>query len=56
MPLNAQIDFLLLTAIWGASFLFMQLALPDFGTLPTAALRVSIACLVLLPRNAPGAA
>ena len=49
MPLTAQIDFLLLTAIWGASFLFMQLTLPDFGMMPTAALRVAIACGVLLP-------
>lgn len=49
MPLRVQTEFLLLTAIWGASFLFMQLALPEFGMMPTAALRVAIACLVLLP-------
>jgi drug/metabolite transporter (DMT)-like permease len=43
------VDFLLLSAIWGASFLFMQLALGDFGALPTAALRVAIAAAFLLP-------
>ena len=42
-------DFLLLAAIWGASFLFMRLATVEFGALPTAALRVGIAALFLLP-------
>ena len=43
------LDFGVLTAIWGASFLFMQMAAPQFGVMPTAALRVAIASLVLLP-------
>lgn len=42
-------DFLLLAAIWGASFLFMRLAAADLGALPTAALRVAIASLFLWP-------
>ena len=42
-------EFLLLAAIWGASFLFMRLATVEFGALPTAALRVTIAALFLLP-------
>ncbi|MDB5827620.1 MAG: protein of unknown function transrane [Variovorax sp.] len=42
-------DFLALSAIWGASFLFMRLAVVDFGTLPTAALRAGIGALALLP-------
>ncbi len=42
-------DFLLLAMIWGASFLFMRTAAVEFGALPTAALRVSIAALFLLP-------
>ena len=42
-------DFLLLAAIWGASFLFMRIAAADLGALPTAALRVAIASLFLLP-------
>jgi len=42
-------DFLLLAAIWGSSFLFMRLSTVEFGALPTAALRVAIASLFLLP-------
>jgi drug/metabolite transporter (DMT)-like permease len=42
-------DFLLLAGIWGASFLFMRLAAAELGPLPTAALRVAIASLFLLP-------
>ena len=42
-------DFFLLAAIWGASFLFMRLSAVEFGALPTAALRVGIAALFLLP-------
>lgn len=42
-------DFIWLGAIWGSSFLFMRMAVVDFGPLPTAALRVAIASLFLLP-------
>jgi drug/metabolite transporter (DMT)-like permease len=42
-------EFLLLGAIWGASFLFTRLAATEFGALPTAGLRVTIATLFLLP-------
>jgi len=42
-------EFVLLAAVWGSSFLFMRLALPDFGPLATAAVRVGIAAAVLLP-------
>ena len=42
-------DFVLLAAIWGASFLFMHLGAVEFGVLPTAAVRVAIAALFLLP-------
>ncbi len=41
-------DFLWLSAIWGASFLFMSLGAHEFGALPTAGLRVGIAALFLL--------
>lgn len=43
------IDFMLLAAIWGSSFLFMRLATVEFGALPTAAVRVAVASLFLLP-------
>ncbi|WP_299509770.1 EamA family transporter, partial [uncultured Limnohabitans sp.] len=42
-------DFLILAAIWGSSFLFMRQAALELGALPTAAIRVSIAALFLLP-------
>ena len=41
--------FLLLAALWGASFLFMRMGAQEFGALPTAGLRVTIASLFLLP-------
>ena len=43
------VDFVLLAAIWGSSFLFMRLAVVEFGPLPTAFLRVAIATVFLLP-------
>ena len=43
------LEFLLLAAIWGASFLFLQQAAREFGPLPTAFVRVGIAALFLLP-------
>ena len=43
------IDFLLLAAIWGASFLFMRVAAPEFGPLALIGLRSGIAALCLLP-------
>jgi drug/metabolite transporter (DMT)-like permease len=43
------IEFILLAAIWGASFLFMRLGTREFGAVATAGVRVSIAALFLLP-------
>ena len=42
-------DFVMLGAITGSSFLFMQIGVREFGPLPTAAIRVTIAALFLLP-------
>lgn len=42
-------DFLFLGAIWGSSFLFMRVASIELGALPTAAIRVAIASVFLLP-------
>ena len=42
-------EFVLLAALWGASFLFMRLGAADFGPWATAGLRVALASLVLLP-------
>lgn len=44
-----QQEFLLLAAIWGASFMFMRLAVVDFGPWATAGIRVGIAAAMLLP-------
>ena len=38
-------DLILLGALWGASFLFMRVAAPEFGPIPLIAVRVA----VLLP-------
>ena len=43
------IELFVLAAIWGASFLFLRIAVPEFGPVPLIALRVGIATLVLLP-------
>jgi drug/metabolite transporter (DMT)-like permease len=43
------LDFVLLAAIWGSSFMFMRQGAIELGALPTAGLRVGIAALFLLP-------
>lgn len=43
------IDLLLLAAMWGGSFLFMRIAVPEFGPMPMVEMRVAIAALVLVP-------
>lgn len=42
-------EFVLLSAIWGASFLFLRVAVVEFGVFATAGMRVVIATLFLLP-------
>lgn len=49
MAFASVVDFLLLAAIWGSSFLFMRVAVVEFGPLPTAAVRVAVAAIFLLP-------
>ena len=43
------LEFILLAALWGASFLFMRLGAAEFGPLPTAGLRVALATMFLWP-------
>jgi drug/metabolite transporter (DMT)-like permease len=43
------LDFLLLASLWGASFLFMRISTVEFGPVATAAVRVSIASVFLMP-------
>lgn len=44
-----SVEYILLAAIWGSSFMFMKTATASFGPLPTAAARVAIAAAFLLP-------
>lgn len=43
------LDLLLLAAVWGGSFLFMRVAVKDFGPAALIELRVGLAALFLLP-------
>ena len=43
------VDFVMLAAIWGASFMFMRTASQEMGPLASAGMRVIIAALFLLP-------
>ena len=43
------LEFVLLAALWGASFLFMRLGASEFGPLATAGLRVILATVFLWP-------
>jgi drug/metabolite transporter (DMT)-like permease len=42
------VDLFVLGAIWGASFLFMRIAAPEFGAIPLITARVGIAALFLI--------
>ena len=44
-----RFDYLMLAALWGASFLFMRIGAAEFGPLATAWTRVWIATLFLFP-------
>jgi drug/metabolite transporter (DMT)-like permease len=43
------LELLMLGAIWGASFLFMRIAAPQFGVMPLVEMRLALGALVLLP-------
>ena len=43
------VDLILLGALWGASFLLMRVAAPEFGPIPLIEIRVGIGALFLLP-------
>ena len=44
-----RIDYLMLAALWGSSFLFMRMGAAEFGPLATAWARVCVATLFLFP-------
>ena len=41
MPLDATLRLLLLSSLWGASFLFMRIAAPELGAFSTCLLYTS---------------
>jgi len=49
MNLRQQLEFVLLAAVWGASFLFMRVSVPEFGPLPLMLVRCTVGAVVLLP-------
>ncbi len=49
MTRRLQAELLLLAALWGASFLFMRVAAPEFGAAALVFARVGLAALLLLP-------
>ncbi len=49
MKLGSLFELIILAAIWGASFIFMRVAAPEFGPVPLIGIRVALAALVLLP-------
>ena len=44
-----QAEFVLLAAVWGASFLFIRVAAPEFGPMPLMLVRCAVGAAVLLP-------
>ena len=49
MTRRHQSEFILLAAIWGASFLFIRVAVPEFGPIPLMLVRCAVGAAVLLP-------
>lgn len=49
MSVGDWLEMLLLSAVWGASFLFLRMAAPQVGPVAVAAFRITGAALVLLP-------
>lgn len=49
MTIRQSAELLLLAALWGASFLFMRIGVPEFGPFAFMTVRITTAALVLLP-------
>jgi drug/metabolite transporter (DMT)-like permease len=48
-PVTVAVQLVVLSAIWGGSFLFMRLAVDDFGPVPLVEVRLALGALLLLP-------
>ena len=49
MKLPQLLQLFTLAALWGASFLFIRLAVPHFGVVPLTAVRSVVATITLMP-------
>lgn len=49
MSIRNLLELILLAAVWGASFLFMRIATPEFGAVALIEVRVFVASIFLLP-------
>ncbi|WP_211210705.1 DMT family transporter [Hahella ganghwensis] len=49
MTAKDSLTLTFLASIWGASFLFMRVSVPDFGPIVMIQLRIGIAAMCLLP-------
>ena len=49
MSIRNLLELILLAAVWGASFLFMRIATPEFGAVALIEVRVLVASIFLLP-------
>lgn len=49
MSLADTLRLLLLSSLWGLSFIFMRVAAPEFGAIPLVLVRMGVGALLLLP-------
>lgn len=49
VPYRQRLEFVCLAAIWGASFLFIRVAVPEFGALPLMMVRCLVGAAILVP-------
>lgn len=49
MPIKYFLELLLLSAIWGASFMFIRIAVPELGPWSLVGVRMGIASMTILP-------
>lgn len=47
--MNSIVQLIVLGAIWGASFLFLRIAVNDFGPIPLVEIRLALGAVLLLP-------
>lgn len=47
--MSTILQLIILGAIWGGSFLFLRIAVNDFGAIPLVEVRLALGSLLLLP-------